>query len=141
MDFLADVNIEVSMDDNYLKERTFLFLVKLMGFRDQLRMNHWQTEKYAEHVLTDDVMAAWGESIDAIAEAALGSMGRPQINSIENKVSDIVAAPTKSVIDLVDAETQNLIGEYKDTKYERILALLGELDANNKKFKFLCTLA
>ena len=140
MDFLSDVTIEVSIEDNDLKDKTFFFLVKLMGYKNQLRMNHWQTSKYSEHKLTDDVAAAWCESIDAIGEAALGTFGRPQINTIDNKVADISVASTKSLIDLVDAETQVLITAYKETKYEGILALLGELDANNKKFKFLCTL-
>lgn len=141
MGFLSDVNIEVSMDDHSLKEKTFLFLVKLMGYRDQLRMNHWQTGKYSEHKFTDEVMAEWSEAIDEIGESALGAFGRPQINTIQNKVSDIETAPTKDILSIVDAETQNLIAEYKETKYEGILALLGELDSKNKKFKFLCTLA
>jgi hypothetical protein len=40
--------------------------MKLMGYRDQLRMNHWQTFTYSEHKMTDELMEEIEEKVDEI---------------------------------------------------------------------------
>lgn len=140
MDILADIRVSVSEGNDALREKTFLFLIKLMAYRNQLRMNHWQTTSYAEHNLTDDLMCALAESIDSIGEATLGALGRPQINTTNTIISDINIVGTRAVIETLDSDVAEMLAEYKVTEYEGTIALLGELDAVCKKFKFLITL-
>jgi DNA-binding ferritin-like protein len=123
-----------------LSEKTFDFLICMMGCRDQLRMNHWQTKSYAEHKMTDDLMGDLSEYIDELGEAALGEFGRPTITSTHNMITDMGITSTKSVLEKLCSGTRELIAEYKITEIEGILAILGELDADLKKYKFLSTL-
>lgn len=140
MDILADFRISTESGDVALREKTFLFLIKLMAYRNQLRMNHWQTTSYAEHKMTDGLMEELTSYIDQIGEATLGAMGRPQINTTSTNISDINIVGSKAVIDALEADVQEMIAEYKVTEYEGHVSLLGELDAVVKKFKFLSTL-
>jgi hypothetical protein len=103
-------------------------------------MNHWQTKSYAEHKLTDDIMDSLAGFIDGIGEAALGSFGRPKINTMSTNISDISIASTDYVLKCLNTDVLNMIELYKETEYEGIFALLGELDADVKKFLFLSTL-
>jgi len=138
---MEDIAVVMTLGEESLQDKTFVFLVKLMGFRNQLRMNHWQTKSYAEHKLTDGVMASLTEYIDSIGEAALGTFGRPKFNTVSTNVQDISVASTDFILTLINDNTFQMIKDYKETEYEGILALLGELDADIKKFLFLCTLS
>jgi DNA-binding ferritin-like protein len=138
MDIISSNQLGVSGND--LLGKTFQFLISLMGYRDQLRMNHWQTEKFSEHKLTDDIMTSFGGSIDSIGETTLGIFGRPTIKSTTNTISDISLVSTESIIKAVETEVLDLLEDYKQADYEGMVAILGEFDAEIKKFKFICTL-
>lgn len=140
MDLLADLRAQVSGSDNPLREKTFYYLISLMGCRDQLRMNHWQTTSYAEHKMTDEFMNSISEYVDSIGEATLGTFGRPTITSQSNLVTDINMMSSKTIIDKVQSLTSEMLAEYKITEHEGIIALLGDFDGDIKKFKFLSTL-
>ena len=140
MDLLADLRAQVSGSDNPLREKTFSYLINLMGCRDQLRINHWQTTSYAEHNMTDGFSCSISGYIDSIGEATLGLFGRPTITSQSNMVTDINMLPSKSVIDKVQELTCEMLAEYKVTEHEGLISLLGDFDADIKKYKFLSTL-
>lgn len=140
MDILADFRISTQQGDNELREKTFLFLIKLMAYRNQLRMNHWQTTSYAEHKWTDKFMEDLTGFIDTIGEYALGALGRPQINTTSTNISDINIVGSKAVLDAIEVDVQEMLAEYKITEFEGMVAVLGELDSSVKKFKFLSTL-
>lgn len=123
-----------------LQDKIFMFLIKLMGQRDQLRMNHWQTTSYAEHKLTDDILEALDGFVDKLGENALGAYGRPKINTISNNVTDIAISSTEYVLDCIDKQLKELINIYKEEDQEGILAILGEMDSEIKKFKYLASL-
>jgi hypothetical protein len=140
MDILAGLRLQVSGNNNPLREKTFEFLVCMMGCRDQLRMNHWQTTSYAEHKMTDDLMGTLDDLIDKLGEATLGQFGRPQITTLTNNVSDINIVSSKSVIAKLEEGAREMLAEYKVTECEGIVNLLGELDTEIQKFKYLSTL-
>ncbi len=140
MDLLADLRAQVSGSDNPLREKTFSYLIHLMGCRDQLRINHWQTTSYAEHNMTDGFIGSISGYVDSIGEATLGALGRPTITSQSNLISDINMVSSKAIIDKVQDLTSEMLAEYKVTENEGIIALLGDFDADIKKFKFLATL-
>lgn len=137
---MDDILVGISVDNESLQNKTFIFLIKLMGYRNQLRMNHWQTNSYAEHKLTDDIMESLTGFIDEIGEATLGYLGRPKINTMSTNISDISIASTDYILKCLNTDITEMISLFKETEYEGILALLGELDADAKKFTFLSTL-
>lgn len=141
MDILADFRVSVSTGDEGLKEKTFEFLIKLMAYRNQLRMNHWQTTSYSEHKWTDHLIEDLTESIDSIGEITLGALGRPQINSTNTIITDIAIAGSKAVLESICSDVKEMLAEYKVTEYEGTIALLGELDSTIQKYKYLETLS
>jgi DNA-binding ferritin-like protein len=137
MDILSMSRIQPNED---LKEKTFMFLVKMMGFRNQLRMNHWQTTSYAEHKMTDELLGVMDSNIDMVGEVALGLFERPQINTVSTNLSDIRIASSKFVLEEICKELQCLVEEYKVTSHEGMVTVLGDFCAEINKFKYLSTL-
>lgn len=123
-----------------LQEGTFSFIIKLMGYRNQLRMNHWQTESFSEHKLTDEILGSLDSYIDKIGEVSIGMFGRPQINTVSINLSDIRISSTKFVLDQMDQELSQLVECYKVTNFEGMISTLGDFSADIKKFKYLLTL-
>lgn len=123
-----------------LQEKTFDFLLNLMEYRDQLRMNHWQTTSYAEHKWTDKLIGNLTDFVDSIGESALGVFGRPTITTKSCSVSDINMCPSKKVLEKMEADVHEMLAEFKVTEHEGIVAQLGELEATVQKYKYLSTL-
>ena len=48
------------------------------AMRDQIKLYHWQTNVFARHKATDDVLKALDESIDKYVEVYMGKYGRPR---------------------------------------------------------------
>ena len=141
MDILATAfNFSGLTQESGLKEKTFDFLIKLMGHRNQLRINHWQTTSYAEHMMTNGLLGDLDGIIDTIGEYIIGALGRPQIPTVNNTISDIQLKNSKMVLDCIECETKEIIQEYKITDMEGMINLLGELDDIVKKYKYLSTL-
>ncbi len=137
---MEDLFISMTIGEGNTQEKVFTFLMKLMTHRNQLRMNHWQTKSYAEHKLTDDAISTLEDSIDKIAEAALGAYGRPKINTFSSNISDNAIVSTEYVLNCISKDLQEMINMFKEENQEGILALLGDLDGDIKKFIFLSTL-
>lgn len=138
-DFLTIDDLNISSNDEKLKKESFEFLMKLMGYKNQLRMNHWQTFTYSEHKMTDDLMEEIDEKVDEIGETLMGTFGRPNVESFTNKICNIDLVDTKYIIENIDEYLCKLIKLYKDTSYEGIISLLGDFSADIKKFKYLVT--
>lgn len=139
MDLLY-TNTGIPMQESSLKDKTFLFLINLMGLRDQLRINHWQTTSYSEHKMTDKLIADLTDMIDSMGEYTLGALERPHIPTVNNTISDISIKNTKAVLKCLEEQTCEMIQEFKITEYEGMINFLGELDAMIKKYKYLSTL-
>jgi hypothetical protein len=54
-------------------------IVALMEIRDQIKVYHWQTSKYARHIATNDLVTALDTNIDEFVEVYMGKYGRPRI--------------------------------------------------------------
>jgi len=139
IDLLKKEDLDIYSNDEKIKKESFIFLMKLMGYRDQLRMNHWQTFTYSEHKMTDELMEEIEEKVDEIGETLMGTFGRPLIEDFTNKISNIDSYCTKDIIDEIDQELCELIDNYKKTSYEGIVSLLGDFSSDIKKFKYLST--
>jgi len=139
-DILKPYSFSGITQETGLKEKTFDFLIKLMGHRNQLRINHWQTTSYAEHKMTDGLIGDLDGMVDTIGEYIIGALGRPQIATVNNSISDINVKNSKCVLDCLDKECKEMIQEYKITEMEGMINLLGELDDIINKYKYLSTL-
>ena len=128
------------MDNNSLNDKIFSYLLKLQQHAAQLRMNHWQTESFAEHKATDGFIGAIYDFVDSLAESSMGEFGRPRISTVNLSVSDMSTTSTKWVLENIKEETLEILSELKVTEYEGLLALVGDFDAELKKVMYLITL-
>lgn len=126
--------------ENPLRDAIFNYLIFLMKVRDQLRINHWQTKAYSEHKATDSMIGYLSDYIDKIGESALGCLGRPEITTQDNSVTDMNLFPSTDVIDKIKEYTVEMLNQTDNVEYEGINALLGELHALASKVKYLLTL-
>ena len=56
------------------------------SMREQIKVYHWQTNQFARHKATDDVLGALDGSIDTYVEVYMGKYGRPKITGSTNTV-------------------------------------------------------
>ena len=56
------------------------------SMREQIKLYHWQTDIFARHKATDDVIGALDTSIDTYVETYMGKYGRPKMTSSTNTV-------------------------------------------------------
>jgi len=138
---MENILVDISIQPENLLDKSFGFLIKLMGYRNQIRMNHWQTKCYAEHKMTDEMLSLLDSNIDKIGECVIGAFGRPKINTISNNISDIAIASTEYILNCICKDLLEMINYYKDCNQEGILALLGDFDAEIKKLTYLSTLS
>jgi hypothetical protein len=59
----------------------FFFLM-----RQQIKLYHWQTDTFARHKATDEVIEALDTSIDTYVEVYMGKYGRPKVTSSTNTI-------------------------------------------------------
>lgn len=53
----------------------------LLTLRNQIKIYHWQTRRYARHVATDGLTAKLDDLIDTFVETYMGKYGRPKFTS------------------------------------------------------------
>jgi DNA-binding ferritin-like protein len=123
-----------------LKSKVFSYLVKCMGYVNQIRINHWQTTVYAEHKLTDELFGSLNDLIDKLAETTMGIFSRPQITMTNNQLCDIKLCNTKNILDTLSKNTNDLMNELKDTEYEDLKNIMAEFFETINKAKYLLTL-
>ena len=138
---MENLFVGIKIESGDLLDKTFEFVIKLMGYRNQIKMNHWQTKSYAEHKMTDDLTSTLDESIDKIAESVIGAFGRPKINTVSTNIGDSAITSAEYVLSCINKDLLEMIDLYKESEQEGIFALLGDLDADIKKFIFLSTLS
>ena len=56
------------------------------SMREQIKLYHWQTNQFARHKATDEVLEALDGSVDKYVEVYMGKYGRPKITSSTNTV-------------------------------------------------------
>ena len=118
-------------------------ILKSLQLQCQLRILHWQTTSYAEHIAFDGFYKSSGKIIDRLIEAIQGKYGRITLGGIDSiPVSDY--GNLKLNIFIMDIETFFAteifscgINKEVDSEIENIIQeLRGEID----KLKYLLTL-
>ena len=57
-----------------------------LTMREQLKIYHWQTEVFARHKATDDILKELDDLIDLFVEVYMGKYGRPNITKTTNTI-------------------------------------------------------
>jgi len=52
----------------------------MLTLRNQVKIYHWQTMKFARHKATDDLVTKLDDNIDKFVEVYIGKYGRPTFN-------------------------------------------------------------
>jgi len=138
---MEDILVGISIQSESLLDKTFIFLIKLMGYRNQIRLNHWQTKSFAEHKMTDQLLGVLDDYIDKIGEATIGAFGRPKINTMSTNIADIAIVSSEYVLNCINKDTLEMLECYKESDQEGIFALLGDFDGEIKKFIYLSSLS
>jgi hypothetical protein len=76
-----------------------------MGFRDQLKIYHWQTSSYARHKASDSLGSAINDKMDSFIEIMQGSRGV--------KLSISVSEPI-TLVHQTDSTIRELLEEFKN---------------------------
>ena len=120
-------------------EQIILNLIKL---QNQLRINHWQTESYAQHVAFGEAYNALDALLDQLVETHQGKHGKISLDSEssveltnleELSMQDILT----QVTDYLSTEFDSAIEAEKDTY---CLNIRDEILQSLNKLKYLLTL-
>ena len=124
------------------KTKKQVLVPQLFGFRDQLKMYHWQTKSHSRHVASGDFVTNLTEFIDTFVEVYQGKYGRIYLDNI-------VSIKLKNLNDTTVIEYLNkyknyllytlpaTLDEVKDTD---LLNLKDEMLAEANKLLYLFTL-
>ena len=112
----------------------------LMEIRDQVKLYHWQTGRFARHKATDDLVASLDENIDKFVETYMGKYGRPRITGSIKLHNFSEAAGAKFVDKQVKWLTNVLPRKLKNTDTD-LLNIRDEILGDLNQVKYLFTLA
>ena len=124
------------------KTKKQVLVPQLFGFRDQLKMYHWQTKSHSRHVASGDFVTNLTEFIDTFVEVYQGKYGRIQLDNIVSiKLKNM---NDTTVIDYLNKYKNYLIytipGTLDNVKDTDLLNLKDEMLAEANKFLYLFTL-
>ena len=104
---------------------------------NQVKLYHWQTESYAEHVALGDFYGAWNELTDSFVETYGGLYGRPKggVKTSDNQYAGSINQYMLQVA--VQLASQNVRSVAPETALQNIL---DEISALTMKTAYLLTM-
>jgi hypothetical protein len=114
----------------------------MMTLRDQVKIYHWQTNEFARHKATDDLVDKLDDNIDKFVEVYMGKYGRPKFGGrtgmikIRNFHDQEAPALLNSAIDWL---THKLPKNLKNTDTD-LLNIRDEIIADLNQTLYLFTL-
>jgi hypothetical protein len=114
----------------------------MLTLRNQVKIYHWETMKYARHKATDELVDKLDDSIDKFVEVYIGKYGRPKLTprtgTIRLRNFDDVQAPAllKEAISWMTDRLPSLLSK-KDTD---LLNIRDEIIADLNQTLYLFTL-
>jgi len=133
--------IKVSFGENTsLKDKIFNYMLCLLSCNTQLRINHWQTIIYSEHKLIDKLIDDLNDLIDKLAEATIGRLERPQLETYQYIITDMRISDTKFILDKLKKETYEIFQELNITCFEDLKNIVADIEGIINKTLYLLTL-
>jgi DNA-binding ferritin-like protein len=127
-----------STSKNYL----YKIIPKFYSFRQQLHIYHLQTDNYARHKATDELLEALTNFIDEFVETYSGKYGK--VNFKEEMTITLSNLDDQDAVDYLDIMIEYFIEKlptYLNSKYDSdLLNLRDEIVATTNKTKYLFTL-
>ena len=76
------VSLHGGNSSNEINQQLSNLIVLLFGFRTNIKMFHWQTQSYAYHKISDELLSSVDDLTDKLVEAICGSYNiRPSISN------------------------------------------------------------
>ena len=124
------------------KTKKQVLVPQLFGFRDQLKMYHWQTKSHSRHVASGDFVTNLTEFIDTFVEVYQGKYGRIYLDNIVSiKLKNL---NDTTVIEYLNKYKNYLLytipGSLDEVKDTDLLNLKDEMLAEANKLLYLFTL-
>lgn len=128
--------------DNKKKTKKQVLVPQLFGFRDQLKLYHWQTQSHSRHVASGDFVTNLSVFIDTFVEVYQGKYGRIKLDKIVSvKLQNL---NDTTVIEYLNKYKNYLLytlpGTLDDVKDTDLLNLKDEMLAEANKLLYLFTL-
>lgn len=119
-----------------------MIVTNLLTLHNQLKINHWQTESYAQHQAFGDLYGDLTDKIDEFVETFMGKYGR--IESRDGFKIELNNYNNDKVIDFVDKYINYLINDLPKSLEETdtdLLNIRDEMLGSLNKLKYLLTLS
>lgn len=127
-------------EESDIRSKLFIYITFLLGARNQLRMNHWQTTSYEEHITTDNFISSLDSFVDKLAESAIGIVSRPEIGLVANTITDLKNAPSLSIVQEIKKQNIDMLDLFDDERFEGINVIIGDFDSQVNTTLYLLTL-
>lgn len=112
----------------------------LLTIRNQIKLYHWQTKKFADHKATDDLTAALDTAIDSFVEVYMGKYGRPKVTKAI-KLHNFSANMAREFVSKQTVYLMNVLPRRLKKNDTDLLNIRDEILAELNKTRYLFTLA
>jgi hypothetical protein len=113
-------------------------LVNVIQFQAQLRILHWQTESFAEHMAFGRTYDALDDLFDKLIETYSGKYGRPKFGGVKSiSFADYETLKTETYLQTVDDYFVDLFMASQDAELANIR---DEIRDSIQTLKYLLTL-
>lgn len=119
----------------------FDIIIKLIEFKEQLKINHWQVKSYAQHKAFDDTYDSLNGQLDTLVEAISGKYGRFVIG--DNNTIKLINIDENSIVDSINKLQEYLVIIFPNffvSKDTEIFNIRDEILQTLDKLKYLLTL-
>jgi DNA-binding ferritin-like protein len=132
-----DMNNMNDMNDNENNNELNYIIKLLLQFRTDIKMYHWQTDIFAYHKISDELLSSIDNLTDKLIEASLGILNtRPKVNNETLILRDVNTELFLNENDRVSISLRNIS---KIIKYTEIANIRDEILSEIDKTKYLMT--
>jgi len=112
----------------------------LMNFQNEIKLHHWGTTSYSQHMALGGLYEALDPMIDNFAETYFGVHGKDEIKEVDNLRLN---GPSRVKIDSVLNSFEDFLNQElpKETNHSSLLNIRDEMLALVQKTKYLLTLS
>lgn len=112
-----------------------------LGLQSQLKICHWLTASYAQHVAFDKTYSDLDDLIDSFMESCMGIHGRPEVE--EKFIINVRNYDKNTCIELFEVYTNILNTKVRSYYQENsdLLNIIDEMIGSLNKLKYLLTLS
>ena len=116
-------------------------ILELLSFQMQIKILHWQTTSYAQHMAFGGIYDFLNDAIDKFVEVYQGKYGRIKFGETEIEFDNIINVNIKKFVSDFESYLTGKLPTVVDTTSDTdLLNLRDEILSETKKLKYLLTL-